>query len=195
MPAFPRGHFCQPKIQNLGVAAFGYKNVGGLDVAMNYTFRVCGFERIGNFDAQVQGDGKDGVVYAMDARKIIPPLSMKTKKERLFSSIMTMRNPFVEYAVGLSFWSEPKTDHNSFVLPVRPDIVPGRIGQQSSCFTLHMHKAPAAKNDTLVTILVDASSKGKIRDELHRLNINQFTTYYDLDHLSKEIKRSWGLDK
>jgi len=33
-----------------------------------------------------------------------------------------------------------------------------------------------------------------LRDELHRLNINQFTTYYDLDHLSKEIKRCWGLE-
>jgi hypothetical protein len=141
------------------------------------------------------GDGKDGVVYAMDARKIIPPMALKNKKERLYRSIMTMRNPFVEYAIGLSFWSDPKPDTNSFVLPVRPDTVPGRIGQQSSCFTLHMHQAPAVNNDTLITILVDARRKEEIREELHRLNINQFTTYYDLDHLSKEIKRSWGLHK
>jgi hypothetical protein len=136
---------------------------------------------------------KDGVVYAMDARKIIPPGAKRTSTARLYQSIMTMRNPFVEYAVGLSFWNDPKADHNPFVVPVRPDIVPGRIGQQSSCFTLHMHGAPPANNGTLTTILVEAGKKAEIRNELHRLNIDQFTTYYDLDHLSKEIKRCWGL--
>jgi hypothetical protein len=25
------------------------------------------------------------------------------------------------------------------------------------------------------------------------MNINQFTTYYDVDHLSKEIRRDWGI--
>jgi hypothetical protein len=79
-----------------------------------------------------------------------------------------------------------------YVLPVRPDVIPGRIGQQSSCFTFHMHRAAPVDNSTLITIKVKASQKGQIRDELHRVNINQFTTYYDLDHLSKEIKRDWG---
>jgi hypothetical protein len=39
---------------------------------------------------------------------------------------------------------------------------------------------------------VNALQKPIIRDELRRVNITQFTTYYDLDHLSKEIKRGWG---
>ena len=107
---------------------------------------------------------------------------------------MTMRDKYVESAIGLSFsWDEPSEEWNPFVLPVRPDDSPGRIGQQSSCFTLHMHHAPSASNPTMNTIAVDASSKENIRQELHRVNINQFTTYYDLDHLSKEIKRSWGM--
>jgi hypothetical protein len=135
---------------------------------------------------------RDGVVYALDARKIIPPDAKRIGDEQLYQSVMTMRHPFVAYSVGVAFWSDPKTDHHPHVLPVRPDIVPGRIGRQSSCFTLHMHGAPAAENDTLITILVDAKKKGDIRHELHRLNINQFTTYYDLDHLSREIRRSWG---
>jgi hypothetical protein len=137
---------------------------------------------------------KDGVVYAMDARKIIRPDAKITSSQKLYQAVMTMRHPFVEYAVGLSFWKEPKSDHNAHVLPVRPDVVPGRIGQQSACFTLHMHGAAAACNKTLITILIDAKSKDAIRNELHRLNVNQFTTYYDLDHLSKEIKRCWKID-
>jgi hypothetical protein len=56
-----------------------------------------------------------------------------------------------------------------------------------------MHGAEPVDNSTLITIKVDGSQKPVIRDELHRVNINQFTTYYELDHLSKEIRRGWGL--
>ncbi len=104
---------------------------------------------------------------------------------------MSMRHWFVSYAIGLSFWEKEENDYEPHVLPVQPNTVPGRISQQSSCFTLHMHQAPDVKNDTLITIRIDAKCKSEIRDELHRLNINQFTAYCDLDHLSKEIKRCW----
>jgi hypothetical protein len=56
-----------------------------------------------------------------------------------------------------------------------------------------MHCAASVDNPTLITIRVKASKKRGIRDELHRVNINQFTAYDDLDHLSKEIRRGWGL--
>lgn len=135
---------------------------------------------------------KDGVIYAMDARKIIPRKAMRTDAERLFRAAMTMRHPFVQYAIGISFWDLPKPDHHPYVLPVRPEIIPGRISQQSSCFTLHMHRAGPVDNETLITILVQADKKDSIRNELHRMNINLFTIYSDLDHLSKEIRRSWG---
>ena len=138
---------------------------------------------------------QDGYVYAMDARKVIPDgaLQLDGNKERLWPSVYTMRFPMVNYAVRLSFWETPKPERKPYVLPVRPDVVPGRIGQQSSCFTFHMHRADPVDNPTLETIGVKGSEKPVIRDELHRVNINQFTTYYDLDHLSKETRRGWGL--
>jgi hypothetical protein len=138
---------------------------------------------------------QDGCVYAMDARKVIPDgsLQFKGSQERLWPSVYTMRFPLVDYAVRQSFWEPSKSDIKSYVIPVRPDVVPGRIGQQSSCFTFHMHRAEPVNNPTLTTINVKASQKSAIRDELHRVNINQFTTYYELDHLSKEIRRGWGL--
>ena len=49
-----RGHLRQPEIQNLGVAALGDKNVGGLDVAMDDSFGVGGIERVRNLDGQRQ---------------------------------------------------------------------------------------------------------------------------------------------
>jgi FRG domain len=139
-------------------------------------------------------EGQDGCVYAMDARKVIPDAAFKSKgsKERLWPSVYTMRFPMVDAAVRSSFW-QPESNMNPYVLPVRPDVVPGRIGQQSSCFTFHMHRADPVNNPTIVTINVKASQKPAMRDELHRVNINQFTTYYELDHLSKEIRRGWGL--
>lgn len=121
--------------------------------------------------------------------KVIPDgaVQFKDSKERLWPSVYKMRFPAVDSAVRLSFWESPKVDGEAYVLPVRPDVVPGRIGQQSSCFTFHMHRADPIDNPTLITIEIKASQKPVVRDELHRVNINQFTTYYELDHLSKEI--------
>jgi hypothetical protein len=36
---------------------------------------------------------------------------------------------------------------------------------------------------------ISQSRVGQSPDELHRVNINQFTTYYELDHLSKGKER------
>ena len=138
-------------------------------------------------------DGNDGFVYAMDARKVLPEDKQLTDSRKLFQSIMTMRHPHVTYAVEVSFWGKVKKDHRPYVLPVRPDHVPGRIGQQSSCFTLHMHNAESVKNGTLIAIKIDGSSKETIRRELRKVNINQFTVFHDLDHLSKEILKGWGI--
>jgi len=138
-------------------------------------------------------DGNDGFVYAMDARKVLPKGKNLTNSRKLYQSVMTMRHPHVTYAVEVSFWGEVKKDHQPYVLPVRPDHIPGRIGQQSSCFTLHMHNAESVKNDTLIAIRIDGASKDKIRRELLKVNINHFTVYNDLDHLSKEIVKGWAI--
>ena len=71
-------------------------------------------------------------------------------------------------------------------------MLPDESASRISCFTLHKHKAPSASNLTMNTIQVDGSSKATIGQELHRVNINQFTTYYDLEYLSKEIIAGWG---
>src|SRR5262249_8998697 len=106
-------------------------------------------------------EGQNGYVYAMDARKVIPEgaLRFKGSKERLWPSIYTMRFPVVDHAVRLSFWMPNEFGEEPYVIPVRPDVVPGRIGQQSSCFTFHMHRAAPVDNRTLTTIKVDASKK------------------------------------
>lgn len=139
-------------------------------------------------------DNQDGFVYAMDAALIIPADAKKPDGNRLHRSVMTTRNPYVQRAIAVSFWGDLEKKWNPYILPVRPDAIPGRIGQQSSCFTFHMYRASPVENPTSITIRIDKDSKGSILKELHRVNINQFTTYYDLDHLSKEMKRGWECD-
>jgi FRG domain len=148
------------------------------------------------FCACVDEPEEHGFVYAMNPGMIIPedarliiPGSDPIETRKWPRSIMSMRDGFVKYAIGLSFWEKERPGYEPHVLPVQPNAAPGRIGQQSSCFTLHMHRAPDATNETLITIRIDKRSKPEIRDQLHQLNINQFTVYCNLDHLSREIKR------
>ena len=48
--------FGKPEVQNFGATALGDENVGGLDVAMNDSFTVCGVERVRNPNRQTHQD-------------------------------------------------------------------------------------------------------------------------------------------
>jgi hypothetical protein len=78
---------------------------------------------------------------------------------------------------------------------VRPDNQPGRIGQQSSCFTLHMHQSPDCDSQTIDAIRIPSAAKkhGALLGELRTLNINEFTIYDNLDNLATTIKNAWGV--
>jgi hypothetical protein len=65
---------------------------------------------------------------------------------------------------------------------------PGKSG-----FTLHMHDSSDRGNPSLAKIKIANVTKGELLDDLHRLNVNQFTIYNDPDHRSKDIKRVWRL--
>ncbi len=104
---------------------------------------------------------------------------------------VSMRHPYVTDAIGDSFWHWPSKQRAPVIIPVKPDNHLGRIGQQSSCFTLHMHNSMPRQNPTLKKIKVPSVAKPTLLKELHRMNVNQFTIFNDLDHLSKDIRRTW----
>jgi hypothetical protein len=133
-----------------------------------------------------QHHSDNGEVFIMEAKGILPE---KAKPDEYPPNVVTMRHPHVQDAIRESFWGS--TNKKRLIIPVRPDNEPGRIGLRSSCFTLHMHKSGTCTNPTLAKIPIPAKEKAALLKELHRLNINQFTIYNDLDHLSKDIKRVW----
>jgi hypothetical protein len=146
----------------------------------------------GLFFAVSENDDDDGDVYVMEPTQVMPKPDPNNKDEPP-RYVRTMRHPYVVDAIGVSFWHEPQRVWPPLVLPVRPDSETGRIGLQSSLFTLHMHNITPKTNPTLARIRIPAGKKPDLREELHRLNINQFSIYNDLDHLSKEIRRNWNL--
>ena len=52
-PRATRSQLCQTKIKNLGVSPLRHEDVRWLDVAVNDSFGVRGFERVGNFNPTV----------------------------------------------------------------------------------------------------------------------------------------------
>ena len=135
------------------------------------------------FAVKGRNERKDGELLIMDAPQLLPNLPDVPR------SIVPMRHPYAVDAIGLSFWHEPKVKNRpAVILPIQPDNQSGRIGQQSSCFTLHMHGAKPYTNPTLDRVRIPGKAKPRILDELRRLNINEFSIYNDLDHLAQEIK-------
>ncbi len=47
-------HFGQPEIENLRLTSIRHKDVRWLDVPMDDSLRVCGVERVGDLDAQIE---------------------------------------------------------------------------------------------------------------------------------------------
>jgi hypothetical protein len=133
-----------------------------------------------------------GEVFIMKAKDLLPTPPPGAKGNEYLWGPVSIRHPYAHDAIGLSFWL-PAQYRQPLIILVRPDNQSGRIGQQSSCFTLHMHGATDTENKSLVKFQILADKKSRILKELHRLNINQFTIYNDLDHLSKDIKLAWGL--
>lgn len=136
---------------------------------------------------------KDGVVHVMNPTILIPDDAKDHEDNKLYKAVMTMRHPFVEHAVKQSFWSKPSPSAEGQILPVQPDNLTGRIGQQCSCFTLHMYNAKDRNHDSIKSYAIANDRKKNIIDELAQMNINAFTIYGGLDNLSKLIKSKWNL--
>jgi len=149
----------------------------------------------GLFFAVQDGETKNQAeVIVMDAVEVLPD-DRHDQSKKLPRNVLGVRNPYALDAIGEVFWQGMRESRRPIILPVQPNNIPGRMGQQSSCFTLHMHKSDNRTNKKVLRVLVAGKAKPQLIDELHRLNINQFTIYNDLDHLSLTIRSAWDIKK
>jgi hypothetical protein len=146
-----------------------------------------------------------GEILVMDASKCVQKPSdfageaKKPEKDRLPTEemigefVVGTRHPHAVGAINESFWRPSPAKR--VIVPIRPDAALGRIGQQSSRFTLHRHEAESVTNPSLTGIKIPSgAAKATILEELNRLNINHHSIFHDLDHLAKGISeaRRWG---
>jgi hypothetical protein len=144
------------------------------------------------FFAACSSDGEDGEVFVMDATTVNHSSPSPDIPKGI---IITMRHPYAVDAIRVSFWIKPAKPRSPMILPIRPDNLPGRIGQQSSCFTMHMSDSKDCTGATIGCIVIDGKSKANIMSELGRLNINRFTVFGTLDHLAEEIRANWEVGR
>jgi FRG domain len=135
----------------------------------------------------------DGELYVMDALAMLPKVPAENTDE-IPTGVATMRHNYVKWAIGQSFWL-PRNKRVAHIAPVRPDYQPGRIGQQSSCFSLHVEGSEDVTNRTLHRFVVDGKKKDKLVSDLRRLNVNHYTIFNDLDNLSCAISNIFGLPR
>jgi hypothetical protein len=132
---------------------------------------------------------ENGVIYAMDATAHLQEQEDPSRK-----GIMTPGHPYARHAIEIVMsWAEPNKDYKPLIIPIRPDVRPGRLERQSSCFTLHAYGSKETANNTLRSCMIPANEKRKIKAMLRTLSINQFTVYNTLDRLSKEMRTCWRL--
>jgi hypothetical protein len=131
-----------------------------------------------------------GEIFVMNADKVLPADSGKRYG---IHAIVDMRHPYVTDAIAESFWLWPRKYRSPLIIPISPDNRAGRSGQQNSRFTLHMHQSEPAGNQTLAKMKIPGDAKRRILKQLHRMNVNQFTIFNDLDHLSNDLKRAWNI--
>jgi FRG domain len=122
---------------------------------------------------------EDGVIYAMDPEKLDPP-----------GYICHQHDPMVKEAIEVvTMWNDEgyKEEDNPAILPIRPHTLAGRIDRQLSRFTLHCYKAKPQENDSLRSRRVSKDCKERIRGQLERMGVNEFSVYYTLDRLVTDI--------
>ena len=120
-------------------------------------------------------------------------LPREENKPGLPRHVITMRHPYAADAIGNSYFEPEEFERDPLIVPITPDNYLGRIGQQSSHFTLHVHRSNDTRNESLRRFVVPGGLKCELLSDLQSLNVSRFTVFGDLDKLSEEIMQSWQL--
>ena len=141
----------------------------------------------GNYD-------KDGFIYVIDPSDLLA-------KQNVIRGPLQMQCENMAVAIEDVFYHEyerrPPEERDELketekkLVPVLADLIPGRMLQQASCFTLHAVGSPSIEtipNFKIHRCCIPAKCKQPLQRKLRRLGIDYASIYHDLDNLGKEVK-------
>jgi hypothetical protein len=144
------------------------------------------------FFAVVDCPDQDGAVLAIWSDEVLDDASPRTPPRQ--RPPFGKRHPLVTATVAFLF-GEGELPEDRAVLPVLPELQPGRMRHQGACFTLHMPGAPAMGSRLALRFQVGNQSKNEIRRGLAAIGVSWFSLFPDLDHLTRELRATWGLEE
>jgi hypothetical protein len=134
-----------------------------------------------------------GAFFLMDAHSLASRQEGKTYDGKEFKGVATSRNSTFATALHPIFrWVEQ--GFPNFIMPVRPDYSDPRITLQRACFTFHppdRGQLEKQHDDILESYTIPTESKITIQQELSSLDVDAFSIYGDLDHLSHHLKKTY----
>jgi hypothetical protein len=137
------------------------------------------------FFAVNQDYEKDGAVFILAPNELL-------NRGDLPSQPVGMDHCLVKNSVEHLFCNPPEGfEFERMVLPVFPNLVAGRMFQQSSCFTLHLpgcDKIEELNYANVQKFIIPAREKHHIQLLLRRMGVHYASIYYDLDNLAREMK-------
>lgn len=132
----------------------------------------------------------DGVLYAMNPEYLGKNAYIHDQHDvntsRDIESVTEWKDPFPSKE-ELKKLGRDGARWRPRILPIRPHVVASRLDRQAARFTLHCYGAPKSPNLTLEARRVPADCKERIRGQLERIGINEFTVYNTLDRLGYDL--------
>jgi FRG domain-containing protein len=131
---------------------------------------------------------EDGVVFVMNPKMLTEPVDM--------------RDTSIEQTAAAVF-GDDQIRVDAAIVPLLPDLLAGRMLQQSSCFTLHnppkefdetLDKRPAPIIiPNLEKHIIPSALKAPLTLMLRRLGVTWAALFPDFDYIAKEIRTAWKL--
>jgi hypothetical protein len=103
---------------------------------------------------------------------------------------LSKRHPLVRETVEFLF-GEGDRPRSSAILPILPELPPGRLEHQGACFTLHMPGSTAIDQRLVLRYRIPSPSKPSLLKGLRALGVSWATLFPDLDHLAHDMRIRW----
>jgi hypothetical protein len=130
---------------------------------------------------------RDGVVLALSPEDCIGHSNGNSRDVKPpFSKRHVLVRETVEFLFG-----EAERPKAAAILPILPELPPGRMEHQGACFTLHMPGSAAIDERLVLRYRIASRNKTSLLKGLRALGVSWATLFPDLDHLAHDMRVRW----